>query len=475
MDASTHYDYDTRPALSQKGLARVTHALAIWLPSDRDGGAVADWDAAQWAAAEWVAYWQNAVPWLAKRIADTNAPVPADVLARLMALAADCRERTRRMLNAAAEMFEAFDRLGIEAIPLKGAVLAPLYYDDPSLRPMGDIDVLIAPERLGEAGQVMRDLGYRFYSRSDEDEVYLRGEYKPNMWAPDNVHPIELHFRLREEYAGLIYDLAPAMWRGSQRQGYWGGTQARVPAPSVLLHHVCAHATSDWIVQRGRLMHLDDVRRLAARMTEGDWQAFSAGVPAEGARYVYPMLYWARDMARAAVPDEVLARLRADSPPALRDWAERIDLASTSIVNPAMRSGIGFEIIDRLARSPRERLHMLWRSVFPRRWNLTKRYPRLIATPFWPLCYLLLNVDRLGHVICIGGGVGIAAAHPVAKAFRAAGNNVIGIIGAKNVQLLFYEDEMRAACTELIVTTDDGSRGSPQKRFGLLLKPLVDG
>ncbi|MFH1730553.1 MAG: sulfide/dihydroorotate dehydrogenase-like FAD/NAD-binding protein [Planctomycetota bacterium] len=70
------------------------------------------------------------------------------------------------------------------------------------------------------------------------------------------------------------------------------------------------------------------------------------------------------------------------------------------------------------------------------------------------------DVGDAGTVICIGGGVGIAAAHPVAKAFREAGGHVIGIIGAKNDRLLFFEDEMRAACNELIVTTDDGSVGA---------------
>ena len=58
---------------------------------------------------------------------------------------------------------------------------------------------------------------------------------------------------------------------------------------------------------------------------------------------------------------------------------------------------------------------------------------------------------------CIGGGVGIAAAHPVARAFKEAGNHVIAIIGARNRDLLFWEDEMRAASSELVVTTDDGS------------------
>jgi ferredoxin--NADP+ reductase len=69
------------------------------------------------------------------------------------------------------------------------------------------------------------------------------------------------------------------------------------------------------------------------------------------------------------------------------------------------------------------------------------------------------ELDATGTIAVIGGGVGIAAAHPVAKALSAARRRVVGIIGARTSSLLFYEPEMRAACDELIVTTDDGSRG----------------
>jgi ferredoxin--NADP+ reductase len=67
------------------------------------------------------------------------------------------------------------------------------------------------------------------------------------------------------------------------------------------------------------------------------------------------------------------------------------------------------------------------------------------------------HIERVGTVCCVGGGVGIAAVHPVARAFREAGNRVVSILGARNRSLLFWEDRMRAASDEVIVTTDDGS------------------
>ncbi|MDF9407478.1 MAG: Dihydroorotate dehydrogenase B (NAD(+)), electron transfer subunit [Pelotomaculum sp. PtaB.Bin013] len=67
------------------------------------------------------------------------------------------------------------------------------------------------------------------------------------------------------------------------------------------------------------------------------------------------------------------------------------------------------------------------------------------------------HIEKLGKIVCVGGGVGVAPVHPIARALKEAGNEVIGIIGARTKELLFWEDKMRNACTELRVTTDDGS------------------
>ena len=72
-------------------------------------------------------------------------------------------------------------------------------------------------------------------------------------------------------------------------------------------------------------------------------------------------------------------------------------------------------------------------------------------------------VDNFGTVVCIGGGVGTAEVYPIARALKDAGNRVIGIVGARNKELVILEQEMSEACDELIVTTDDGSYG--QKGF----------
>jgi len=69
------------------------------------------------------------------------------------------------------------------------------------------------------------------------------------------------------------------------------------------------------------------------------------------------------------------------------------------------------------------------------------------------------EIENYGTVICIGGGVGIAPLYPIARALKAVDNTVIGIIGARSADLLFYQDEMAAVCDKLHVMSDDGTAG----------------
>lgn len=67
------------------------------------------------------------------------------------------------------------------------------------------------------------------------------------------------------------------------------------------------------------------------------------------------------------------------------------------------------------------------------------------------------HIENFGTVVCVGGGVGVAPVYPITRALKEAGNHVIGIMGSRNKELMFWEDKMRDACSELFVTTDDGS------------------
>ena len=69
------------------------------------------------------------------------------------------------------------------------------------------------------------------------------------------------------------------------------------------------------------------------------------------------------------------------------------------------------------------------------------------------------HIEKVGTVVCVGGGTGIAVLHPITRAMKEAGNHVIAIIGARSKELLIMEGHMRAASHDLRICTDDGSYG----------------
>jgi len=69
------------------------------------------------------------------------------------------------------------------------------------------------------------------------------------------------------------------------------------------------------------------------------------------------------------------------------------------------------------------------------------------------------EIKNFGTVVCVGGGVGIGVAYPIAAALKKAGNKVISIIGARTKDILILEEEMKKVSDRLLPATDDGSYG----------------
>jgi ferredoxin--NADP+ reductase len=80
------------------------------------------------------------------------------------------------------------------------------------------------------------------------------------------------------------------------------------------------------------------------------------------------------------------------------------------------------------------------------------------------------HIERYGTVVCVGGGIGVAPLHPIAKGMKEAGNTVVAVIGARMRELIILEAEMREIADALIVCTDDGSYG----RKALVTAPLKE-
>ncbi|MDO4270077.1 MAG: sulfide/dihydroorotate dehydrogenase-like FAD/NAD-binding protein [Eubacteriales bacterium] len=83
------------------------------------------------------------------------------------------------------------------------------------------------------------------------------------------------------------------------------------------------------------------------------------------------------------------------------------------------------------------------------------------------------ELEGLKKVAVVGGGLGCAIAYPQAKKLHEMGCEVDLIAGFRSKDIIILEDEMRAACTNLHVVTDDGSNGR-KALVTQVLKELID-
>ncbi len=83
---------------------------------------------------------------------------------------------------------------------------------------------------------------------------------------------------------------------------------------------------------------------------------------------------------------------------------------------------------------------------------------------------LAQHVGKVGHVVLVGGGLGVAPVFPQLRAFKQAGNRTTCIVGFRNSERMFWTDRLAQWSDELILCTDDGSAG----RSGFVHSALQD-
>lgn len=69
------------------------------------------------------------------------------------------------------------------------------------------------------------------------------------------------------------------------------------------------------------------------------------------------------------------------------------------------------------------------------------------------------HIEKVGTVLCAGGGVGVAPLLPIVEGLKKAGNRVVTVLAARTKNLVILEEQMREFSDEVIIMTDDGSYG----------------
>jgi hypothetical protein len=254
----------------------------------------------------------------------TSCPqqVPEDVLCQLQKY---CQSHTRHNLYLTRELLELlnlFEAHDIEALPLKGPVLAVVAYGNISLRQFADLDILIHPKALLKTLNLFYARGYQLsLPLTRMQQVAPRFSQKKDLIltsANGNVR-VELHWRLSGNHFSFpVY--MDKLWERLELLSIGGSGVRSLPLNDHLLF-LCMHGTRHgW----QRLEWICDIAQLLGLHTDLDWQQLLYEARALGSeRNLALGLYLANDLLGAALPPEVLRGIQAD--PVVLSLANQIE------------------------------------------------------------------------------------------------------------------------------------------------------
>lgn len=224
-------------------------------------------DIADWDAVVHQAELHGLAPYLHRQITGSGAEIPTQYLRKLKYLTLRHRDANRIRDRALTEMIEILGARGIDVLLLKGAALAHLVYESPGLRPMSDMDLLVAPDRLEDASDAVRRLGYTEPGRGrpPADHHHLPAmsrtisglgisvEIHHDAIAPDNIGSIRLdslteparEFRIDDTAARALghIDMLRHLWRHALQPRE---TMKLGSALDIVLYASCFAEDIDW-------------------------------------------------------------------------------------------------------------------------------------------------------------------------------------------------------------------------------------
>jgi hypothetical protein len=241
---------------------------------------------------------------------DSGAPVEF-----LRAAGRDYHEGAGRYLLLSAglgDVLGALRKAEVEALVLKGMALAEPVYEDPALRPMDDIDLLVRREDAPRARAALGDLGC--YASNFDDDLRRRAA---TLFAPPgrrSARPaLDLHWDLVDErYGPAASRWADGVWDRA-REFKVGGISVRALSPADALIHACVHLAVHHGL-RGLLWHCDLAMMVRAWKEEIEWKHLADRVvDARLAGMVYAALKSAEATVGLSVPASIFSRLRPRS------------------------------------------------------------------------------------------------------------------------------------------------------------------
>lgn len=357
------------------------------------------------SAIDWSAVLQEAVthevePLLDVRLRAAGAAVaaPHQVLQELHVRSC-CQALSNRQLFAElAPVLSALTAAGIPVIVLKGAMLAEVVYRNESVRPMGDVDLLVRAADVRETGRVLVNLGYRAGAPSENAPDYAT-HHHVNPYHKRGAVPIEIHRSIVPLIGPVQVDLE-GMW-GRARPARIAGIDVLALSAEDLLLHLCVHVAYNHGFQVPLRALYDIAATVGHYRQEIDWRRFRTIVSETGSgRGVSCALQAVHHLFGTAVSP--LALGGAEEPSVLL-----IEAVRDIVLGGPGGLPVGYAELRR-HDDFRTRVLSLASNLFPPRQRLRRIY-RLAPTAWWVGAYylyrpvdLLLRRGWIGLEILVG-------------------------------------------------------------------------
>ncbi len=229
-----------------------------------------------WPGLEVQAEYHSVAPLVYRQIQRHHIAIPKQQLLQLKALVIRHRRANTIRFSCLQETADLFGSKNIELIALKGAALAHILYDNPFLRPMNDMDLLVAPDQAKAAADLLLHLGYSMPHGAHR--FNHRPHHLPMLQkkVQGMTVTVEIHTDLRHRDSTssmTIHDLI------EQPQIFQCG-ELRIKAMGHIdmLRHLCRHSFS--ASTQLRLIHLYDVMAYAIKFHDRiDWQRLGQQFP----------------------------------------------------------------------------------------------------------------------------------------------------------------------------------------------------
>lgn len=270
--------------------------------------------------------------------------LPAELLDRLKTRRLWVAATALRQHHALAQAAAALDELGIQHVVLKGALVRPLLYPKPSLRPAVDVDLLVARADASRGIRCLQQHGFAV-TLADYSDTH-------EAWLERQGVGIDLHWsllrpgRMRQDITAEI--LADRV----RRSELWSPSDTHLTVAMLVHPAITDHVT-------GKLISAVDLDRWL-RLGPVPWDAVLEVLDRIGLRTAaWAMLRWTTSLLATPVPDEVMAAL---APSLLRQryieaWLARHPAQLYGRRPNLVRAGFSLALQDRLSDAARA----LWR------------------------------------------------------------------------------------------------------------------